>query len=79
MCVPHSFQLSLIAAPMAVSLSSDPLLRITLLAEKQKHFNYVAQNSGGKWKERGNEQCFLSLPKAMPFCPFIPEQFIGHF
>lgn len=32
---PHSFQLSLVGAPMAIFLSSVPLLRITLLAEKQ--------------------------------------------
>lgn len=32
---PHSFQLSLVGAPVAIFLSSVPLLRITLLAEKQ--------------------------------------------
>lgn len=63
---PHSCQLSLIGAPMAISLSSDPLLRISLLTEKQKqkHFNYVATKSGGSRHRKSDEMnsAFFSFP-----------------
>lgn len=67
---PHSCQLSLIGAPMAISLSSDPLLRITLLTEKQKqkHLNYAATKSGGSRHRKTDEMnsAFFSFPGLCP-------------
>lgn len=76
---PHSFQLSLIDAPMAISLSSDPLLTITLLTEKQKqkHLNYGAAK--GESRHRKSDEMNSALFPICALPPIYTGAFIGHF
>lgn len=54
---------------MAISLSSDPLLRITLLMEKrkQKHLNYAATNGENRHRKSDEmNSAFFLFPGLCP-------------